>query len=86
MKIEDNSAIDNIFIEPTNSGNPYPYKISRAISRKLEYLLTVEEMNKIMIDFWSDKHPQPCFMDMEKITELSELLVEEQKKKVKELK
>ena len=33
--------------------------------------LTVEEIEKIMIDFWSDKHPQPCFMDMEKITELA---------------
>ena len=40
--------------------------------------LTEEEIEKIMIDFWSDKHPQPCFMDMEKITELARAITQAQ--------
>ena len=45
--------------------------------------LTEEEIEKIMIDFWSDKHPQPCFMDMEKITELARAITQAQVKKGK---
>ena len=45
--------------------------------------LTEEEIEKIMIDFWSDRHSQPCFMDMEKITELARAITQAQVKKGK---
>ena len=69
----------------SNFDYPKDYSVTQALSAlaqiKENERLTEEEIEKIMIDFWSDKHPQPCFMDMEKIIELAHAIHEAQRAK-----